>query len=55
MEDNIFNLLGIKFSVDLDSIINLNYDPILEDINKSLSVWKKDTFLFYSILNFYSA
>ena len=42
MGENIFNLLGIKFSVDLDSIINLNYDPILDDINKISSVWKKD-------------
>ena len=36
-----FNLLGINFSVDLDFVINLNYEPILEDINKSLNVWKK--------------
>ena len=36
-----FNLLGIKFSVDLDLVINLNYDPILDDISKSLNIWKK--------------
>ena len=36
-----FNLLGINFSVDLDLVINLNYDPILDDITKSLNVWKK--------------
>ena len=41
MGENTFNLLGIKFSADLDSVINLNYDSILEDINKSLSGWKK--------------
>ena len=33
--------LGIKFSVDLDLVINLNYEPILDDINKSPNVWKK--------------
>ena len=36
-----FNLLGIKFSVDLDLVINLNYDPILDNISKSINVWKK--------------
>ena len=36
-----FNLLGIQFSVDLDLVISLNYDPILDDISKSLSVWRK--------------
>ena len=36
-----FNLLGINFSVDLDLVVNLNYEPILDDINKSLNVWKK--------------
>ena len=36
-----FNLLGIKFSVDLDLIISLNYDPILDDVSKSINVWKK--------------
>ena len=36
-----FSLLGIKFSVDLYLVINLNYDPILDDISKSLNVWKK--------------
>ena len=35
------NQLGIKFSIDLDLVIDLNYDPILDDINKSLNVWKK--------------
>ena len=36
-----FNLLGIKFSVDLDLVVNLNYEPVLDDLNKSLNVWKK--------------
>ena len=36
-----FNLLGIKFSVDFDLVINLNYEPILDDVNKSLNIWKK--------------
>ena len=41
MGKNTFNPLGIKFSVDLDLVINPNYDPILDDINKSLNVWTK--------------
>ena len=36
-----FNLLGIKFSVDLDLVVNLNYESVLDDLNKSLNVWKK--------------
>ena len=36
-----FSLLGIKFSVDLDLVVNLNYEPVLDDLNKSLNVWKK--------------
>ena len=36
-----FNFLGIKFSVDLDKVINLNYGPILDKISKCLNVWKK--------------
>ena len=33
-----FSLLRINFSVDLDLVVNLNYEPILDDIN-NLNVW----------------
>ena len=41
MGKNTLNLLEIKFSVVLDLVINLKYDPVLDNINKSINVRKK--------------
>ena len=37
-----FDLLGIKFSVDLETMINLNYKDIVTTLNNQLNNWKKD-------------
>ena len=39
-----FNLLGINFSVNLDDIKKLNYDPSIDKITKSLCTWRKRYF-----------
>ena len=36
-----FKLLGITFSVDLDRMINLNYRPVLDNIDNTLKKWSK--------------
>ena len=36
-----FDLLGIKFSVDLNNMIDLNYSPKLNEIKKILNQWKR--------------
>ena len=36
-----FTLLGIKFDVDLDNIISLNYDYAENQILKIIANWKK--------------
>ena len=43
MGENILNLLEIKFSVDLDLIINLNYEPIPKCMEEKISynLWLK--------------
>ena len=35
-----FKLLGITFTINLDEIINKNYNPIMGKILKSIKVWK---------------
>ena len=35
-----FDLLGIKFSVDLDKMVSLNYSLALEKVKKTLHLWK---------------
>ena len=36
-----FRYLGISFSVDVDQIVQLNYENKMDDINKILHVWNK--------------
>ena len=36
-----FKLLGILFHVDLEKMLNLNYEPKLQSIRNSISHWKK--------------
>ena len=36
-----FNLLGITFTVDLEKMIDLNYNRILNQVEKELSNWKR--------------
>ena len=36
-----FRLLGILFHVDLEKMLNLNYEPKLQCIRNSISYWKK--------------
>ena len=36
-----FNLLSIKFSVDLDSMVSMNYSPIIEKRRETLNSWNK--------------
>ena len=38
---NLFSPLGIKFSVDLDKMPDLNYTPVIESIKRLLHVWKQ--------------
>ena len=34
-----FNLLGVNFSVNLDEMVELNYNPVIASIKKLLSNW----------------
>ena len=34
-----FTLLGIKFSVDLSNMIELNYLPAINNLEKLLNLW----------------
>ena len=36
-----FDLLGLKFNVQLNKMINLNYDKVIHEIEKILQIWKK--------------
>ena len=36
-----FKLLGIEMSVKLDSIVDTNYNPIIENLQNLLESWKK--------------
>ena len=36
-----FNLLGIKFSVDLHTVPDLNYGPVMNNVDKTLNQWKE--------------
>ena len=40
-DPGIFTYLGVKFSLDIDTIPSLNYSNKLEEIKKILLVWKK--------------
>ena len=35
----IFTLLGINFSVELDTIIELNYNPVMKQLEKLFLMW----------------
>ena len=37
-----FSLLGIKFSVNLEKMKELNFDPLIVKTREVLSKWKKD-------------
>ena len=39
-DPGIFRYLGIAFSIDINNIVNLNYEGKLEEIKKLLNVWK---------------
>ena len=39
--DTEFTLLGLKFSIDLDNIIDLNYETALNNIQKLFNAWKR--------------
>ena len=36
-----FHLLGVKFSVDLNNMSKLNFNLLIEKINKILSQWRR--------------
>ena len=36
-----FRLLGVTFSVDLNNMSKLNFDPLIEKINKILNQWRR--------------
>ena len=36
-----FTLLGLKFSVDLSSIVKINYTPVLQSLERLFHVWSK--------------
>ena len=36
-----FRLLGVTFSVDLNNMSKLNFNPLIEKINKILSQWSR--------------
>ena len=36
-----FTLLGLNFSVDLGSIVNLNYTPVIQSLEGLFHVWSK--------------
>lgn len=36
-----FDLLGIKFSINLEEMSELNYSPKLSEINKIMNQWKR--------------
>ena len=40
-EKNVFTILGIKFSTNLSSMIDLNYRPKIDEIRTLLAEWKK--------------
>ena len=39
-----FNLLGVKYSINLETMIKINYDPLLQNIDNCLNSWKKKHF-----------
>ena len=40
-ENTVFTVLGIRFSTDLTDIVNLNYDPKIEEIKQLFACWSK--------------
>ena len=34
-----FNLLAVNFSVNLDEMLELNYNPVIASIKTLLSIW----------------
>jgi len=40
-ENDIFTVLGVKFSTNLNEIVNINYDSKIEEIQKLFSCWSK--------------
>ena len=36
-----FNLLGIKFSVNLECMVDLNFKPLIDDVKLTLAKWRK--------------